>query len=113
MRLVAPSPHEVVYIDTPWHRTPCGTARTPYKTMTWQECRDFDLGAWLAPKAVVFAWMTGPTHLREAAVLSHWCERFGLHEAVKMASHCTSRGDTLDDLFGQCLRLANEEHQQP
>lgn len=81
MRLLEPTPHEIVYIDMPWWRTPCGTARTPYKTMTWKSCEDFDLGAWLAPQAVVFAWLTGPTHLREAAVLSHWCERFGLHEA--------------------------------
>ncbi len=81
MILLEPEPHEIVYIDCPWPRTAQGTARTPYSTMTWDELRDFDLGAWLARDAVVFAWVTGPTHLKECAVLSHWCERFKLHEA--------------------------------
>lgn len=79
--LLEPHPHEIVYLDPPWPRSPCGTAKTPYKTMTWEELFDFDLGAWLARDAVVFCWVTGPTHLRECAVLSHWCDRFGLHEA--------------------------------
>ncbi len=80
-RVLGPAPYEIVYADFPWPRTPFGTARTPYKTMTWEEIEAFDLGAWIAPKAVVFLWTTGPTHLRECAVFSHWCERFGLHEA--------------------------------
>jgi N6-adenosine-specific RNA methylase IME4 len=81
MILTSAAPHEIVYIDPPWHRTPCGTARTPYKTMSWAELLAFDLGAWLARDAMVFCWMTGPTQLRESAVLMRWCERFKLHEA--------------------------------
>jgi N6-adenosine-specific RNA methylase IME4 len=81
MILTEPSKHQIVYIDCPWPRTPCGTAKTPYNTMTWAELRAFDLGAWLADDALVFAWVTGPTHLKECAVLSHWCEQFGLYEA--------------------------------
>jgi N6-adenosine-specific RNA methylase IME4 len=75
------APHEIVYIDPPWPRTKCGTAVTPYKTMSWDDLRAFDLGAWLARDAIVFCWTTGPTHLKECAVLSHWCDRFGLYEA--------------------------------
>lgn len=81
MILSGPAPHEIVYLDPPWPRTPCGTAKTPYRTMTWDELLAFDLGAWLSRKAVVFCWTTGPTHLKECAVLSRWCERFGLYEA--------------------------------
>lgn len=81
MILDRPAPHQIVYLDPSWFRTPCGTAKTPYKTMTWPELHAFDLGAWLAKDALVFCWMTGPTHLKEAAVLATWCERFGLHEA--------------------------------
>jgi N6-adenosine-specific RNA methylase IME4 len=81
MILVEPAPHQIVYLDPPWPRSPCGSARTPYKTMTWAELYDFDLGAWLERKALVFCWTTGPTHLKECAVLSHWCERFKLYEA--------------------------------
>jgi N6-adenosine-specific RNA methylase IME4 len=73
--------YEIMYLDPPWHRTPNGTARTPYKTMSWAELEAFDLGAWLARDAMVYCWMTGPTQLRESAVLLRWCERFGLHEA--------------------------------
>lgn len=80
-RVLEPSPHEIVYADFPWPRTPCGTARTPYSTMTWTQLWDFDLGAWLERDAVVFLWLTGPTHLRECATILHWCERFKLHEA--------------------------------
>ncbi len=81
MILASASPHEIVYLDPPWHRTPCGTARTPYRTMSWTQLLAFDLGAWLARDAMVFCWMTGPTQLRESAVLLHWCGRFKLHEA--------------------------------
>lgn len=73
--------YEIIYVDCPWPRTPFGTAVTPYMTMTWGQLRNFDLGKYLARDAVVFAWTTGPTHLKECAVLAHWCERFGLHEA--------------------------------
>ena len=73
--------YEIVYLDPPWPRTPCGTAKTPYTTMTWEELHAFDLGQWLAPACVVFCWLTGPTHLKECAVLSTWCDRFKLHEA--------------------------------
>jgi N6-adenosine-specific RNA methylase IME4 len=81
MILLEPQPHEIVYLDPPWWRTPYGTAKTPYKTMTWAELRAFDLGAWLARDAIVFCWITGPTLLKECAVLSCWCDRFGLYEA--------------------------------
>ncbi len=81
MILSEPRRHNIVYMDPPWWRTPCGTAKTPYKTMSWPELRAFDLGAWLERDAVVFCCMTGPTHLKEAAVLAHWCERFKLYEA--------------------------------
>ncbi len=67
MILVEPARHEIVYIDPPWPRSPCGSARTPYKTMTWEELYAFDLGAWLERKALVFCWTTGPTHLKECA----------------------------------------------
>lgn len=79
--LTQPAPHEIAYIDPPWPRTPFGTAKTPYSTMSWADLHDFDLGAWLARDAVVFVWTTGPTHLKECAVLSTWCERFKLYEA--------------------------------
>jgi N6-adenosine-specific RNA methylase IME4 len=74
-------PYEIIYIDFPWPRTPSGTAKTPYKTMTWEEIQDFDLGQFLAPDAVVFAWTTGPTHLKECAALSYLCDKFKLYEA--------------------------------
>jgi N6-adenosine-specific RNA methylase IME4 len=70
MILTSAAPHEIVYIDPPWPRTKCGTAETPYKTMSWDELLAFDLGAWLARDAIVFCWTTGPTHLKECAVLS-------------------------------------------
>jgi N6-adenosine-specific RNA methylase IME4 len=73
--------YEIIYIDPPWPRTPCGTAKTPYKTMMWQELHAFDLGQFMARDCVVFCWLTGPTHLKECAVLSTWCERFKLYEA--------------------------------
>lgn len=73
--------YEIVYLDPPWPRTPCGTAKTPYATMTWEELHAFDLGQWLAPNCVVFCCLTGPTHLKECAVLSTWCDRFKLYEA--------------------------------
>jgi len=73
--------YEIIYLDPPWPRTAYGTARTPYKTMSWVELSGFDLGRWMARDCVVFCWMTGPTHLKEATVLSTWCDRFGLHEA--------------------------------
>jgi len=72
--------YEIVYIDPPWHRTPCGTAKTPYKTMSWEALHAFDLGRFLARDCAVFCWTTGPTHLKECALLSAWCERYGLHE---------------------------------
>lgn len=73
--------YEIVYLDPPWPRTPFGTAKTPYTTMTWDELFAFDLGQFMARDCVVFCWLTGPTHLRECAVLSRWCERFKLYEA--------------------------------
>jgi len=81
MRLQEPEPHEIVDLDCPWWRTPCGTAKTPYKTIPWVDAHAFDLGAWMAPKCVVLAWTTGPTHLQEAAVFRTWMERFKLYEA--------------------------------
>lgn len=81
MILTEPAPHEIVYLDPAWPRTPFGTAKVPYKTMTWPELFDFDLGAWLARDAAVFCWLTGPTRLKECEVLSHWCDRFKLYEA--------------------------------
>ncbi len=73
--------YDIIYLDPPWPRTPFGTAKTPYRTMSWSELYDFNLGHWLGKPCVVFCWMTGPTHLQEAAVIQHWCQRFGLHEA--------------------------------
>lgn len=73
--------YEIIYLDPAWPRTPFGTAKTPYSTMTWEELHAFDLGQFMARDCVVFCWVTGPTHLKECAVLSTWCERFGLHEA--------------------------------
>lgn len=75
------SGYEIILADPPWPRTPCGTARTPYSTMTWEELLAFDLGRFMARDCAVFCWLTGPTHLKECAVLSTWCKRFGLHEA--------------------------------
>lgn len=80
-RLLSPRPHSVVLADPPWYRTPCGTAKTPYPTMTWGELSAFPIGDWLARPGVLFVWTTGPTHLKECAVLSTWCERYKLYEA--------------------------------
>ena len=81
MIVTEPKPYEIVYADFAWPRTPFGTAKTPYNTMTWEEIDAFDLRPWLAKDAVVFLWMTGPTHLRESVAVEKWRQRCGLHEA--------------------------------
>ena len=79
MILTQPQGHDIVYLDPPWYRTPCGTAKTPYETMTWDELKNFELGAWMNRDCVIACWRTGPTEMQESEVLRHWCDRFGLH----------------------------------
>lgn len=69
---------EIVYADFPWPRTPFGTAKTPYTTMTWEKIRDWDWKPWMAERCILFLWSTSPTHLQEMVIFNHWCEQFGL-----------------------------------
>ena len=105
--------YQIIYVDMPWHRTPFGTAKTPYKTMTWEELHAFDLEPFIDYEngCVIFSWLTGPTHLKECALMSEWCERYKLYEAgiayrwIKTARKTPALPRELREEYPQWARL--------
>ncbi len=72
------SSYEIIYADLPWPYTACGTARVPYGMMSEDECMSFDFAPWLAPRAVIFAWVTGPKLDLAFRCVEAWKVRNGL-----------------------------------
>ena len=70
--------YEIVLADFPWPYTTCGTAKLPYACMTEQECADFDWSRWLAPRCVLFVWVTGPKLDLQFRCVEAWKRRHGL-----------------------------------
>ena len=72
-------PYEIVYADFPWPYTSFGTARLPYRQMTEDEIAEFDWSRFLARRALVFSWATGPRLDTALRVGEAWRRRHGLH----------------------------------
>lgn len=73
-------PYEIVLCDFTWPYTDCGTAKLSYKTKMDEEA----IGAWpwdkyLAKRAAVFSWVTGPKMDVAFRCAEAWRERHGLH----------------------------------
>lgn len=66
--------YEVILADPPWGGyTPCGTARIGYDTMSTDELWDFPLDQIMAPRCVLFIWVTSPLlFAQQREVLTHW-----------------------------------------
>jgi N6-adenosine-specific RNA methylase IME4 len=72
--------YDIVYADPPWFYTANSTAKLPYKSMTVPELCEFPIGELLAPKGILFVWVTCPLLMgQQATVTEEWCERYGLH----------------------------------
>lgn len=52
--------YEILYADFPWPYTSFGTAKLPYGHMTEEQIAAFDFRAFMAKRAVLFSWATGP-----------------------------------------------------
>jgi len=74
-------PYDIVYADPPWgDYTSFGTAKVDYPTMTTAELLELPLEQWMAPRCVLFIWVTGPLLFgQQAEVIRGWCE---LHDLV-------------------------------
>lgn len=72
-------PYEIIYADFPWPYTAFGTARLSYQQMTESEIAAFDWSPYLAKRAVVFSWVTGPRLDMALRCAEHWRQRHGLH----------------------------------
>lgn len=71
--------YDIVYADFPWPYTPFGTAKLPYKCMSEEEIARFDWSIFLARRAVVFHWVTGPKSDVAYRCMEAWRVRHGLH----------------------------------
>lgn len=70
--------YEIIYADPPWPYTSFGTAKLPYKSMSWDKLKAFDLSRWMAKDCVLFFWCTGPLLMKQMSVLEHYCSVFNL-----------------------------------
>lgn len=73
------SNYEIAYCDFPWEYTSFGTAKLPYKTLSEAEIGAWDWSKYLAPRAVVFSWATGPKLDVALRAGEEWRKNHGLH----------------------------------
>jgi len=73
------SKYEIAYVDFPWPYTAFGTAKITYDMMSEKEIAEFDWSQFLAKRAVVFSWVTGPKLDLAMRCAEQWRERHGLH----------------------------------
>ncbi len=52
--------YEIVYADFPWPYTSFGTAKLPYKQMSERDIALFPWRKFVAKRAAIFCWVTGP-----------------------------------------------------
>lgn len=71
--------YEIVYADFPWPYTSFGTAKISYDMMSEQQIAEFDWSKFLASRAAVFSWVTGPKLDLAMRCAEQWKERHGLH----------------------------------
>jgi site-specific DNA-methyltransferase (adenine-specific) len=71
--------YEIIYADFPWRYTSFGTAKLPYKTMSWKEIRLFDFKPFMAKNCVLFSWATGPYLEKQIRCGAQWAKDSGLH----------------------------------
>jgi len=71
--------YEIVYADFPWPYTAFGTAKVTYNMMSEKEISEFDWSIFLAKRAAVFSWVTGPKLDLAMRCAEQWRERHGLH----------------------------------
>lgn len=71
--------YEIIYADFPWPYSSFGTAKLDYPTMTEEEIANFDWSPFLAERAIVFAWATGPKLDMALRCGERWRGRHGLH----------------------------------
>jgi Transcriptional activator, adenine-specific DNA methyltransferase len=70
--------YEIVYADFPWPYTSFGTAKLQYDQMSEREISEFDWGRFLAKRAAVFSWVTGPKLDLALRCAEQWKARHGL-----------------------------------
>jgi N6-adenosine-specific RNA methylase IME4 len=70
--------YEIIYGDFPWSYTAFGTAALPYAHMPEQEIAAFDFAPFMAPRCVLFLWVTGPKMDLAFRCVEAWKTRFGL-----------------------------------
>lgn len=73
------SKYEIVYADFSWPYTSFGTAKITYDQMTEEQIAEFDWSKYLAQRAIVFSWATGPKLDIAMRCGEEWRKRFGLH----------------------------------
>jgi N6-adenosine-specific RNA methylase IME4 len=71
--------YEIAYVDFPWPYTAFGTAKISYDMMTEQQIAEFNWSQFLAKRAAVFSWVTGPKLDLAMRCAEQWRERHGLH----------------------------------
>lgn len=71
--------YEIIYADFPWPYTPFGTAKLDYEQMSEQEIAEFDWSRFLAKRAAVFSWVTGPKLDLALRCAEQWKKRHGLY----------------------------------
>jgi site-specific DNA-methyltransferase (adenine-specific) len=71
--------YEIAYVDFPWPYTAFGTAKITYNMMSEKEIAEFDWSQFLAKRAAVFSWVTGPKLDVAMRCAEQWRERHGLY----------------------------------
>lgn len=71
--------YDIVYADFPWMYSSFGTAKLTYDQMTEQQISEFDWSQFMAKRAAVFSWVTGPKLDVALRCAEEWRKRYGLH----------------------------------
>ncbi len=70
--------YQILYADFPWPYTSFGTARLPYKSLSWDQIARFPWHHYMADQCVVFYWATGPYLIQQVFLLLYWMQRYNL-----------------------------------